>query len=45
MIERDVSGLSQIRSLGVEVAPVIEPKKKGRPSKKSIMVNRLAEEE
>jgi len=45
MIERDASGLSQIRSLGVEVAPVMEPKKKGRPSKKSIMVNRLAEEE
>jgi len=44
MIERDASGLSQIRSLGVEVAPVIEPKKKGRPSKKSIMVNRLADE-
>ena len=45
MIERNASGLSQIRSLGVEVAPVMEPKKKGRPSKKSIMVNRLAEEE
>ena len=45
MIERDASGLSQIRSLGVQVAPVMEPKKKGRPSKKSIMVNRLAEEE
>ena len=44
MIERDASGLSQIRSLGVEVAPVMEPKKKGRPSKKSIMVNRLEEE-
>lgn len=43
MIERDASGLSQIRSIGAEVAPVVEPKKKGRPSKKSVMVNRLEE--
>jgi DNA repair exonuclease SbcCD ATPase subunit/DNA repair exonuclease SbcCD nuclease subunit len=41
IIDRDALGLSQIKSAGIEVASVIEPKKKGRPSKKSVMVNRL----
>ena len=40
MIERDASGLSQIRSVGVEVAvsAVEAPKKKGRPTKKVTVV-------
>ena len=40
MIERDASGLSQIRSAGVEVAvsAVEAPKKKGRPTKKVTVV-------
>ena len=40
MIERDASGLSQIRSAGVEIAvsAVEAPKKKGRPSKKVTVV-------